>query len=165
MMKLEARDQSYQAAFNEVRTLKIENANLLLEQEKLDSEVAALRAKLEAELKQRTILENETLRLKKLVPENSKYVEDKKLPVKPQLSKEPSSFRNAVGLNRSITVGLEKILKLLSSEDIEVQMHALKVVANLAAEGIISFTSFCLFLFTMFIFVLFIRLLYHRRIN
>ena len=43
--------------------------------EKLDSEVAALRAKLEAELKQRTILENEMLRLKKLVPENSKYVE------------------------------------------------------------------------------------------
>lgn len=146
MMKLEGREQSYQAAVNEVRTLKIENANLLLEQEKLDSEVAALRAKLEAELKQRTRLENETLRLKKLVPENSKYVEDKKLPVKPQLSKEPSSFRNAVGLNRSISgqratiakiceeVGLEKILELLSSEDIEVQMHALKLVANLAAE-------------------------------
>lgn len=34
-----------------------------------------------------------------------------------------------------LSVGLERILKLLSSEDIEVQMHALKVVANLAAEG------------------------------
>ena len=33
------------------------------------------------------------------------------------------------------SVGLERILKLLSSEDIEVQMHALKMVANLAAEG------------------------------
>jgi len=32
-------------------------------------------------------------------------------------------------------VGLEKILALLASEDIDVQIHAVKVVANLAAEG------------------------------
>lgn len=37
-----------------------------------------------------------------------------------------------------LSVGLERILKLLASEDIEVQMHALKVVANLAAEGNLS---------------------------
>lgn len=33
-------------------------------------------------------------------------------------------------------VGLQKILALLASEDLDVQIHAVKVVANLAAEGI-----------------------------
>lgn len=34
-----------------------------------------------------------------------------------------------------ITVGLHKILSLLESEDATVRIHAVKVVANLAAEG------------------------------
>lgn len=33
------------------------------------------------------------------------------------------------------TVGLQKILSLLESEDPNVRLHAVKVVANLAAEG------------------------------
>lgn len=33
------------------------------------------------------------------------------------------------------SVGLQKILQLLTSEDPDVQIHAVKVVANLAAEG------------------------------
>ena len=33
-------------------------------------------------------------------------------------------------------VGLQKILQLLTSEDTDVQVHAVKVVANLAAEGV-----------------------------
>ena len=33
------------------------------------------------------------------------------------------------------SVGLQKILQLLTSEDQDVQIHAVKVVANLAAEG------------------------------
>lgn len=32
-------------------------------------------------------------------------------------------------------VGLPKIVQLLTSEDPDVQIHAVKVVANLAAEG------------------------------
>lgn len=32
-------------------------------------------------------------------------------------------------------VGLQKILSLLESEDADVRVHAVKVVANLAAEG------------------------------
>lgn len=36
-------------------------------------------------------------------------------------------------------VGLQKILSLLESEDPNVRMHAVKVVANLAAEGQYSF--------------------------
>lgn len=34
-----------------------------------------------------------------------------------------------------VAVGLQKILSLLESEDEGVQVHAVKVVANLAAEG------------------------------
>lgn len=34
-----------------------------------------------------------------------------------------------------VTVGLHKILSLLESEDATVRIHAVKVVANLAAEG------------------------------
>lgn len=32
-------------------------------------------------------------------------------------------------------MGLQKILSLLTSGDIDVQIHAVKVIANLAAEG------------------------------
>lgn len=35
------------------------------------------------------------------------------------------------------TVGLQKILSLLESDDANVRIHAVKVVANLAAEGIL----------------------------
>lgn len=34
-----------------------------------------------------------------------------------------------------LAVGLHKILSLLESEDVDVRVHAVKVVANLAAEG------------------------------
>lgn len=35
----------------------------------------------------------------------------------------------------NFAVGLHKILSLLESEDVDVRVHAVKVVANLAAEG------------------------------
>ena len=38
-------------------------------------------------------------------------------------------------LSINLTVGLQKILQLLESEDANVRIHAVKVVANLAAEG------------------------------
>lgn len=34
------------------------------------------------------------------------------------------------------SVGLQKILSLLEAEDADVRIHAVKVVANLAAEGL-----------------------------
>lgn len=34
------------------------------------------------------------------------------------------------------SVGLHKILSLLEAEDADVRIHAVKVVANLAAEGV-----------------------------
>lgn len=39
------------------------------------------------------------------------------------------------------TVGLQKILSLLEAEDPDVRIHAVKVVANLAAEGTFLFLS------------------------
>ncbi|XP_074309321.1 kinesin-like protein KIN-UC [Silene latifolia] len=147
MKRLEEKAQSHQAAVAEVESLKAENSNLVFEKEKFTGELDALKEKLLAEEKQRLTLEDELVKLKKRSPENSDDVEDKKPHVK-QHMRESSSFRSAMGLSRSFSgqkatiakiceeVGLEKILKLLSSEDIEVQMHALKVVANLAAEDI-----------------------------
>ncbi|KAH9624861.1 hypothetical protein KSS87_002559 [Heliosperma pusillum] len=133
MKRLEEKAQSHQAAVAEVESLKAENSNLVFEKEKFTGELDALKEKLLAEEKGRLILEDELVKLKKRSLENSDDVEDKKPHVK-QHMRESSSFRSAMGLSRSFSVGLEKILKLLSSEDIEVQMHALKVVANLAAE-------------------------------
>ncbi|KAL7224220.1 hypothetical protein ACSBR1_025645 [Camellia fascicularis] len=43
-------------------------------------------------------------------------------------------------------LGLKKILQLLTSGDINVQIHAVKVVANLAAEGHIR-TCHCYLIF------------------
>lgn len=38
-------------------------------------------------------------------------------------------------MKKIFTVGLQKILSLLEAEDADVRIHAVKVVANLAAEG------------------------------
>jgi hypothetical protein len=40
------------------------------------------------------------------------------------------------------SVGLQKILSLLEAEDADVRIHAVKVVANLAAEGFFLPTLF-----------------------
>lgn len=42
------------------------------------------------------------------------------------------------------SVGIQKILQLIKSEDLEVQIQAVKVVANLAAEGAVSSLSLSL---------------------
>ncbi|XP_021727378.1 kinesin-like protein KIN-UC isoform X1 [Chenopodium quinoa] len=145
--RLEEKDQSYRDAVDKMQCLQLENANLLSDKEKFKDELDTLKEKFLVEEKQRMTLEAELVKLKKCLSANSEGIEDKKSYAK-QHMKESSSFRSAMGLNRSISgqratiakiceeVGLERILKLLSSEDIEVQMHALKVVANLAAEDI-----------------------------
>lgn len=45
-------------------------------------------------------------------------------------------------------VGLQKILSLLESEDADVQIHAVKVVANLAAEGSVMLFHFQCYIFS-----------------
>lgn len=44
-------------------------------------------------------------------------------------------------------MGLQKILSLLESEDADVRIHAVKVLANLAAEGLILLRVLVHFLF------------------
>lgn len=45
-------------------------------------------------------------------------------------------------------MGLQKILSLLESEDADVQIHAVKVVANLAAEGSVMLFHFQCYIFS-----------------
>lgn len=47
----------------------------------------------------------------------------------------PQASQTLLFLWINTTVGLQKILSLLESEDANVRIHAVKVVANLAAEG------------------------------
>ena len=42
-------------------------------------------------------------------------------------------------------MGLQKILSLLEAEDADVRIHAVKVVANLAAEGIVPACPFLVY--------------------
>lgn len=44
-------------------------------------------------------------------------------------------------VSTSVSVGVQKILHLIKSEDLEVQIQAVKVVANLAAEGVCDFMA------------------------
>uniref|UniRef100_A0A7N2MDC3 Uncharacterized protein n=1 Tax=Quercus lobata TaxID=97700 RepID=A0A7N2MDC3_QUELO len=107
-------------------------------------------------------IENELIKLNRAVPENENDFEDKKSYMKEELSKGSSEFGNRMGSYRSNPlrenisgqratianiceegkissvigpIGLQKILQLLTSEDSDVQVHAVKVVANLTAEG------------------------------
>lgn len=48
-------------------------------------------------------------------------------------------------------MGLQKILSLLEAEDADVQIHAVKVVANLAAEGAFQLDSELRHNFVLFI--------------
>ncbi|GAB4854984.1 hypothetical protein Ancab_023571 [Ancistrocladus abbreviatus] len=146
--KLAEADQSRETTVNELQSLKVEHTTLLSEKEKINVELNALRGKLLAEENKRMIVETELLRLKQAVPENNENFKDKKLHMKERMSRGSSSFRTTIDLHRSISdqkatiakfceeVGLEKILSLLSSEDIDLQMQAVKVVANLAAEDV-----------------------------
>lgn len=50
-------------------------------------------------------------------------------------TKDAGNGQKAPIVNLFEQVGLQKILSLLESEDADVRIHAVKVVANLAAEG------------------------------
>ncbi|KAL9255941.1 Kinesin-like protein [Drosera capensis] len=143
--KLAAILQSSEMTKNELESLRENYNTLSLEKEKVFGELDAVKQRLSIEAKHRAMLENE-LRMLKVLPESMADVEDKKLHMQQRLSRGSSSFRTTMGLHRSISgqrvtiaefceeVGLEKIVSLLSSEDVELQMQAAKVVANLAAE-------------------------------
>nr|XP_023912109.1 kinesin-like protein KIN-UC isoform X3 [Quercus suber] len=153
-LKLQEMYQLHENTLSELQSLKSENKDLLLQKAKLNEELHSMRQRLLEQEKQRKGIENELIKLKRAVPENENDFEDKKSYMKEELSKGSSEFGNRMGSYRSNPlrenisgqratiakiceeVGLQKILELLTSEDSDVQVHAVKVVANLAAEDI-----------------------------
>ncbi|CAA2995254.1 kinesin KIN-UC isoform X1 [Olea europaea subsp. europaea] len=147
-------EEMHEAAVHELQQLNMEYKNLQLEKEGLSDELHTMRQNLQVEEKRRKQAENELLNIKKIVPESEDAIEVKK-PYMQEISKGSSAFHKEQGLQvpsqsrDSITgghkstiakiceeVGIPKILSLLTSRDIDVQIHAVKVVANLAAEDI-----------------------------
>lgn len=152
-VKLQEMRQLYESAVYEVQTLKSEYKNLLEEKETMSEELQAARQRLLVEEKQRKAIEYELVKLKKTAPEHDDDdFEDKKPYTKDYISKGSSRSGASMSLHKSNPsrelgqratiakicdeVGLPKILQLLTSEDSGVQIHAVKVVANLAAEDI-----------------------------
>ncbi|XP_031374718.1 kinesin-like protein KIN-UC isoform X2 [Punica granatum] len=144
----------YDDCNNELHILKADYKDLLKEKAKLQEELHTVWQRLQDEERQRKVVKNELARLKKTVPENQNDYQDKRSYLKENISKGSSThvssmdphksnpLRETQSIQRTTIakiceeVGLEKILALLASEDIDVQIHAVKVVANLAAEDI-----------------------------
>ncbi|XP_058204583.1 kinesin-like protein KIN-UC isoform X10 [Rhododendron vialii] len=146
LVKLQESHEVNQKTANELDSLKAEYNELLTDKAMLVEELNAMRA-LQIQEKQRKAVEAELVRLKKLVPENGDDYEDKKSHKKenrakplvlPKLnqSRETISGQRATIAKICEEVGLGKILQLLTSGDINAQIRAVKVVANLAAEDI-----------------------------
>lgn len=151
-VKLQEMNQLHEQAVNEVQSLKLECTDLSEEKARLSEELQDVKQRLLIEEKQRKSVENELVKLKKAVPEREDDFEDKKSYMKENIHKGSSAFGNPMGLHNSNPsrdtlsgqratiaklceeMGLQKILQLLTSEDSDVQTHAVKVVANLAAE-------------------------------
>ncbi|KAM1019719.1 hypothetical protein ACFX15_040323 [Malus domestica] len=151
-VQLEEMNQLHEQTLNKYWSLKSECTDLSEEKARLKEELRDAKQRLLIEEKQRKSVENELIKLKKAAPEKKDEFEDKKSYMKENIHKGSSAFGNPMGLHNSNPsrdsisgqratiakiceeVGLQKILQLLTSEDIDVQTHAVKVVANLAAE-------------------------------
>ncbi|CAH2064098.1 unnamed protein product [Thlaspi arvense] len=157
-IKLEELSQMYESTVDELQTVKLDYDDLLHQKEKLGEEVRDMKERLLLEEKQRKQMESELSKLKKNLRENEIVVEDKRM--KEELPKGSSesgaltSSQRSQGLKKSLSgqratmarlceegitlshglIGVQKILHLIKSEDLEVQIQAVKVVANLAAE-------------------------------
>ncbi|KAF9674909.1 hypothetical protein SADUNF_Sadunf10G0176400 [Salix dunnii] len=150
-MELQRICQAHESAQTELQSLKLEHKNLTREKAILSEELHDIKQALAAEEKQRKSIEHDLDKLKKSAPESDKDFEDKKPFGKENIGNGSSTFGNLKGLHKSKSalsgqratiakiceeVGLQKILQLLTSEDSDVQIHAVKVIANLAAEDI-----------------------------
>ncbi|KAK1290021.1 Armadillo repeat-containing kinesin-like protein 1 [Acorus calamus] len=153
-MKLQEMDQLQKNLMNELKSLRSERDEILSEKTLQYQELQKMLQRLVDEERQRKCLEMETANLKKLLSEYKIDLETKQscttngsggaasaLGNQTRIIKGNKS-RDALSGQRSTIfkifeeVGLQKILDLLRSEDLDVQIHAVKVVANLAAEDI-----------------------------
>ncbi|KAK3148346.1 hypothetical protein QOZ80_3BG0293880 [Eleusine coracana subsp. coracana] len=130
--------------------LKEKISKRISEKELIYEELKSTQEKLHQEIRQRQGLEDQILRLKQPGPDNC--TEESKtscgmvrsgsglgsasyLSKSGKLREAPSSQRGTISKIFE-EVGLPNVLALLKSEDLDVQIHAVKVVANLAAEDI-----------------------------
>ncbi|XP_060184527.1 kinesin-like protein KIN-UC isoform X1 [Lycium barbarum] len=144
--RLEEMHQLYEPTQKELQTLKTEYQVLLSEKRELHDELHNVRQTLLIEEKQRKAAENELFNLKKLVPESEDSFEEKKSYMKQYTPSRSFNMHRSTESRERIfahqntmskiieEVGVQKIISLLSSVDLHVQIHAVKVVANLAAE-------------------------------
>ncbi|KAM7265673.1 hypothetical protein ACFE04_003356 [Oxalis oulophora] len=154
-VKLQEMNQLQETTTNELQFLKMQNKDLICEKATLREELHIVKQKLSLEEKQRKAVEHELLQLKISVQENENDFVEKKSYMKENIGRGSSGYGISMSLTKSNPlkesfssgqratiakiceeVGLEKILQLLSSDDQDVQVHALKVVANLAAEDV-----------------------------
>ncbi|XP_076919903.1 kinesin-like protein KIN-UC [Bidens hawaiensis] len=122
-------------------------------QTRLGDELQSVREALSLEEKRRKTVEKELISIKNAVPESEDDFEDKRPSMKENIargsktgaplglhnsnkSREVNNFQRTTIAKICEEVGLQKILTLLQSSDLDVQTHAVKVVANLAAEDI-----------------------------
>lgn len=151
-VKLQEMCKLHEASLDELQSVKSEFEDVLMEKARLKDELHAVRETLLDEEKRRKAVENELINIKKVVPESEDEFEDKRSYMKENIARGSSTFGTPLGLHNSNQsrdtnsfqrttiakiceeVGLQKILALLTSGDLDVQIHAVKVVANLAAE-------------------------------
>lgn len=152
-MELQQISQLHEAALDELQLMKKEQKNLSSEKARLSDELHTVREALSLEEKRRKAVEKELSSIKNAVPESEDDFEDKRSSMKENnargttigtplglhnsnKSRESNSFQRTTIAKICEEVGLQKILALLQSADLDVQTHAVKVVANLAAEDI-----------------------------
>ncbi|XP_021612668.1 kinesin-like protein KIN-UC isoform X2 [Manihot esculenta] len=144
-VKLKEIYQQHEITQTELQSLKSNNIELFREKATLNEEVCDLNRRLLDEVKQRKSIEHELAKLKRSELESDNNFEDKQSCMKENIGKgshksNPSrvilSSQRATIAKICEEVGLQKILQLLMSEDSDVQIHAVKVIANLAAEDI-----------------------------
>ncbi|KAF0914639.1 hypothetical protein E2562_030700 [Oryza meyeriana var. granulata] len=133
---------------SQIRSLKEKVTELISEKELVYEELKFTQEKMQQEMRHRQGLEDEILRLKQSSVDNCS--EETKalcgmvrsgsgLGSVPFMSKSEKSRELLSSQRGNISkifeeVGLPNVLALLKSEELEVQIHAVKVVANLAAE-------------------------------
>ncbi|KAK3025908.1 hypothetical protein RJ639_042381 [Escallonia herrerae] len=148
-LRLQEMTLLYKASTEELQSLRSEHKDLLAEKAMLNEELRSVRQKLLLEEKRKKATENEVISIKKIVPESD--FEDKRSYMEENIVRGSSAFSTPLGLHKTnksretisgqrTTIakifGIQKILALLTSGDLDVQIHAVKVVANLAAEDV-----------------------------
>ncbi|KAG0552751.1 hypothetical protein BDA96_01G534100 [Sorghum bicolor] len=134
----------------QVQSLKEKVSELISEKELIYDELKSTQEKVQQEMSQRQGLEDQIVRLKPSVSDNcAEESQTSRSMVRSGSGLGNTAFVSKSGKLREALsgqrgtiskifeeVGLPNVLALLKSEDLDVQIHAVKVVANLAAEDV-----------------------------